>query len=121
MSNFDDLIERLEAFFIKLARRQDVDRLPHVRAFAIYADHIGPHHLAAHLTDGFERVIDLKFVRPAPGIFALERKSVLDHQQVGNIDRDESIGLFAQQELIALARDELIDVVGEGKIGFRGN
>ena len=97
IGDFEHFVERAKAFFVELAGREDVDRLAHVGAFAEDADHVGPHDLAAHLADRFERVFDFEFIRPAPGVRLGEREGVLDHQQVRDVERDEAVAVCRRQ------------------------
>ena len=90
--DFDHFVERAEALFVEFARPADVDAVAHVGAFAIHAEDVGPHDLAAHLADRFERVFNFEVIRASATGFGLgELVSVLDDHQVRDVERDEAI------------------------------
>jgi hypothetical protein len=87
----------------------------HVRSFAENAQHVRSHDSTAHLPDGFERVFDFEFIRPAPRIGPRELVRVLDHHQVRDVERNESEGTIAIEQLVATPCDEVIDFITRGR------
>ena len=108
--NLDDLVERAEAFFVKLARPADVDALAHVGAIAMHAEHIGPHNLPAHLADRFQRIFNFIIVRPSPRIRSSELVGILDDHQVRDVERDEAELTVAVEKLVAAASEKVFQV-----------
>ena len=78
VGDFQHFVECFEALFIELAGRQHMDVFPGVGVGAVHAEHVRADDRAAHLPNRFERILDFKFVRPAPGAFAGERERVLN-------------------------------------------